>query len=292
MNDSSGVTIGKAPLEIAGAWSVSKATWREASKDSLGLIASGVAFYTFLAFIPLLMAIVLTYGLVASPAQVARHIAALSASMPKEAAGILTAQLRNIVATARSTAGVGLVVVLAVSIYGAMKAAGGVITALNHVFGVEENRSFVQVTLLTLAITVGLVLAFIVASLGMSVMNFLARLLPDLGGTVDLALKLGYWFTTAFAISVIIATIYRYAPDRPEGRWRWFSAGSVVATVIWVLATFGFSFYVRNFGSYNATYGSLAAVIIFLTWLYLTAYIILIGAELNYVLERGRAFRR
>jgi len=280
--------VGKGPLDLSGSggWHAAKATWREASKDNLGLIASGVAFMMFLAFVPLLVSVVLSYGLVASPERVANHIAALSKSMPEAAASIISGQLQSIVALARSTAGLGLIVALLVSIYGAMKAASGMVTALNIVFGLKETRSWLRVTLLTLAITLGLVFAFIVASLGLSVVNFLASLLPDLGGGVNFALQASYWLVTAVAISLIIATIYHLAPDRPEGSWRWITPGLVLATIVWLLATFAFSYYVRKFGSYNATYGSLAAVVIFLTWLYLTAYIVLIGAELNYVLER------
>lgn len=280
--------MGKGPLEISGegAWSAAKATWRETGKDNIPLIASGVAFYIFLAVVPTLILVILTYGLIASPTQVANNIAALSSTMPKEAASLITGQLRNVVSIARSVAGIGLIVAVLVSLYGAMKAAGGVITALNIVFGVEETRTFLGVMLLSLAITIGLVLAFMVASLGLSVINFLARLLPDIGGVVYLALQAGYWLGAAVAISLIIAAIYRFAPDRLDNRWRWISPGSVLATIVWVAATFAFSFYVRNFGSYNATYGSLAAVIIFLTWLYLSVYIVLAGAELNFVLER------
>ena len=280
----------KKPLDLSGSglWHIGKATWTEAGKDNLGLIASGVAFYIFLAFVPLLMSVVLTYGLVASPAQVAQDISALSSSMPKEASSIITGQLQNIVSTASSAAGFGLLVSLLVSLYGATKAAGGMVTALNVVFDVEETRSFVKVTLLTLAITVGIVLAFVVASLGLSIINFLGGLLPDVGGVVHFVLQAAYWLGTAIAISLIIAALYRYAPNVPNLPWRWVTPGSAVATVVWVAATFAFSFYVKNFGSYNATYGSLAAVIIFLTWLYLSAYIVLLGAELNSVMERGK----
>lgn len=270
-------------------WDLARATWREAGSDNLGLVASGVAFNIFLAFVPLLLAVVLTYGLLASPAQVANHIAALSTRMPEEAAALIAGQLRNLVAVARSTAGFGLALSLLVSVYGATKATAGLITALNIVFEVEETRTWLQLVGLTLVLTAALVLAFIVASLGLSVVAFVARLLPDLGGMTTLALQAGYWLATAAAINLVIAGLYCFAPDRPEKRWRWITPGSAMATIVWVAATFLFSFYVRNFGSYNATYGSLAAVIIFLTWLYLTAYIILLGAELNYVLERRRS---
>jgi len=105
---------------------------------------------------------------------------------------------------------------------------------------------------------------------------------------IHFLLQAVYWLGTAVAISLIIAALYRYAPNVPDRPWRWVTPGSIVATVVWVAATFAFSFYVKNFGSYNATYGSLAAVIIFLTWLYLSAYIVLLGAELNSVIERAK----
>jgi membrane protein len=280
----------KRPLDLSGSgmWQIGKAAWKESGQDNLALIASGVAFYIFLAFVPLLMSVVLTYGLVASPAQVAKDISALSSSMPKEASSIISGQLENIVKTAGGAAGFGLFVSLLVSLYGATKAAGGMVTALNVAFDVEETRSFIRVTLLTLAITVGIVLAFVVASFGLSVVNFLGRLLPDAGGVIHFLLQAVYWLGTAVAISLIIAALYRYAPNVPDRPWRWVTPGSIVATVVWVAATFAFSFYVKNFGSYNATYGSLAAVIIFLTWLYLSAYIVLLGAELNSVIERAK----
>ena len=163
------------------------------------------------------------------------------------------------------------------------------VTALTIAFDVEETRSLIHVTLLTISITIGMILAFVLASLGMSLINFLVRTLPDVGGAVHLLLLAAYWAGTAVAISLIIAALYRYAPNVPNRPWRWVTPGSIVATIVWVAATFGFSFYVKNFGSYNATYGSLAAVIIFLTWLYLSAYIVLLGAELNSVVERHAA---
>ncbi|HEX2759865.1 MAG TPA: YhjD/YihY/BrkB family envelope integrity protein, partial [Rhizomicrobium sp.] len=149
---------GKEPLGLSGSglWQIARATWHETSKDNLGLIASGVAFMVFLSLVPLLVVVVLTYGLVASPERVAGDIVALSKAMPEAATSIIANQLRTIVALARSTAGFGLLVALLISVYGAMSAASGMITALNIVFGIRETRSLPQVTLLTLAITVGL----------------------------------------------------------------------------------------------------------------------------------------
>lgn len=276
------------PTDVSpeGWWGVAKQAWKEAGEENLGLIASGVAFYAFLAFVPLLTAVVLSYGLVSSPEQVAGHIAALSQMMPQQAAEIIGGQLQNMVETADTTAGLGLLLAIAIALYGAMRGANAIVTALNIVFDVEESRGFLKQTAVALAITFGLVLVFIFASLAISMMGLVEELLPDLGGLLHSALQIGFWIAAAAGVSAVIATIYRYAPNRPEAKWRWLSPGSITATVVWVAATLGFGFYVRNFGSYNETYGSLGAIIVFLTWLYLSAYILLLGAELNQVLER------
>ena len=272
---------------IAPWWTVARATWKEASKDNLGLIASGVAFYGFLAFVPTLTAVVLSYGLVAEPHQVANHIAALASIMPAEAAQIIGSQLRDMVETARSEVGLGLFVALALALYGTMRGAGAIVTALNIVYEVEETRSFIWHTLVAVAVAVGLVSMFILASVAISTFALLQDALPRLNGLARTAMQTGFWLLAAWGVRVAIATIYRYAPNRPPCPERWMKPGSAFATVGWIGATFGFAFYVRNFGGYNATYGALGAVIIMLTWLYISAYIILLGAELNRILERG-----
>jgi len=267
-------------------WLVARATWKEASKDNLGLIASGVAFYGFLAFVPTLTAVVLSYGLVAEPHQVANHISALASIVPAEAAEIIGSQLRDMVETARSEVGVGLFVALALALYGTMRGAGAIVTALNIVFEVEETRSFIWHTLVAVAVAVGLVSMFILASVSISTFALLQDALPRLGGFARTIMQIGFWLLAAWGVRFAIATIYRFAPSRPSCPKSWMKAGSAFATIGWITATFGFAFYVRNFGSYNATYGALGAVIIMLTWLYISAYIILLGAELNRILER------
>lgn len=276
------------PTDVSGSgwWNILKRTWADAGEQNLGLIASGIAFNAFLAFVPLLTAVVLTYGLIAAPEQVARHIATLAETMPQQAADLIGSQLQNMVETADSSAGLGLLLALGVALYGAMRGANGVITGLNIVFEVDESRSFLRKTGMALGITFGLIVVFIIASVGISVLGFLEDLFPAFGGLVHLVLQVAFWILAAAFVSLVIGLIYRHAPDRPESEWRWVTPGSALATVVWVAATFAFAFYVRNFGGYNATYGALGAVIIFLTWLYLSGYILLLGAKLNEVLER------
>lgn len=271
---------------------VVKQTWMEAGEEDLGLVAAGVAFYAFLALVPLITAIVLTYGLIAEPEHVARHISALARTMPDEAAAIVGRELNNTVEAAESTLGVGLLVSLALAVYGAMRGASALIRALNVVFNVEESRPFIWHTAASVAMTLGFVMVFVLASLAISALAFLQSLLPDLGDPIRTAVQLAFWLGAALGVSVTIAAIYDFAPNREVVRRRWLTPGSAVATIVWIAATLGFAFYVRNFGSYSTTYGALGAVIIFLTWLYLSAYILLLGAELNQVLERRTATGR
>lgn len=264
--------------------SVGRHLWAESGDDHLSLIASGIAFNVFLAFIPFLTSVVLTYGLVAAPQQVASHIQYLSQLLPEQAAEMIGSQLRNMVETASSTTGLGLAFTLGLSLYGAIRGATGIIAGLNIVFEVEESRSFVQQMGVAVVITVGLLLGFFIASAGISVMGFLSAILPNIAGLVDDALRIGFWIAAAASVSVVISLIYRMAPNRGDLEWRWLTPGSVLATLVWLAATFLFSIYVQNFGSYQAIYGALGAVIVFLIWLYISAYILLLGAELNQVI--------
>lgn len=260
-------------------------TWRESTQDNLSLIAAGVTFYAFLTIVPLLGAMVLVYGLVADPATVVQNMQGLTSVMPADAARLIGEQLMQVVQTAGSKKGFGLLVALAIALYGATKGMGAIVTAMNIVYDEEETRGFIKTTLLTLAMTVGAVVVGIVAILAISALSAIERLLPTSAPVVHTAVTIVLWLIATALMSGAIAAVYRYAPARDKAQWAWLSAGSILATLLIVAATLGFGFYVSNFGSYNATYGSLGAVIVLLTWLNLSAYILLFGAELNAELE-------
>jgi membrane protein len=265
---------------------VLKATWKEGSKDNISLVAAGVAFYAFSALVPLLTAFVLTYGLVAEPSSVVSHTQMLTQAMPQQSAGIIGDQLKSMSENAGAKTGFALLIALLIALYGASKGAGSLMTGLNIAWGTTESRGFVKRTLVAIGMVTGAVVAMVGAILAMSVMNFLEELVPSMGGLGHVLIKLLSFAVAAGLVILVLAAIYRYGPDRPNAKWKWVTAGSLVATAVWVLATVAFAFYVSNFGSYNATYGSLGAVIVFLTWLYLTSYIVLLGAEMNAVLEQ------
>lgn len=275
------------PLEIplSGWRDILIRTWREATADNLTLIAAGVTFYAFLTIVPMLGVLVLAYGLVASPETVIANMEGLTSVMPADAAKLIGEQLMQVVETAGSQKGFGLLAALAIALYGATKGMGAIVTALNIVYDEEETRSFLRTTLLTLVMTFGAVAVALIMIVAISAMGAVERLIPGSPGFVHALIKVGTWIVTALVMAGAIAAVYRYAPAREKARWSWLSAGSFLATLLILVATIGFGFYVTNFGSYNATYGSLGAVIVLLTWLNLSAYILLFGAELNAELE-------
>lgn len=275
-----------AQIPATGWKQIAKRTWQEGNDDNVDLIAAGVAFYGFSAFVPLLAALVLTYGLVANPANVVEHVRSLTNVMPQDAARLIGEQLQAMVTSAGTSKGFGLLLALGIALWGAMKGATSMMTALNIAFDAQETRSYVKRTLGALALTAGAILALIVAIFAISAMTAMDSWLPFSSPAVHLLLRILFWMGAAAIVSVLIATLYRYGPSRPNPRWVWLTPGSILATLLWIAASLGFGIYVSNFGNYNATYGSLGAIIVFLTWLYLSAYIILMSAELNAETER------
>ena len=260
-------------------------TAKEAGDDNVGLIAAGVAFYAFLAMVPLLGAIVLSYGLVAEPATVMKNIKQLTGVMPADAAKLVGEQLLNVVRTSGSKKGLGLLIALGVALFGARQGAGAVITALNIAYEEKEKRGFIKLNLLALAMTAASVLVAILATVAIGALGHLETLLPSLPGWGAVLGKIVSYLLLGAAAAAGAATLYRYGPSRDEAKWTWLTPGSVLTAVAWLLLTLGFGVYVAKFGNYNATYGSLATVVVLLTWLYLSAYILMFGAELNSELE-------
>ena len=265
---------------------IAKKSWAEGGKDNISIVAAGVAFYTFSALVPLLTALVLTYGLVADPAAVAKDMQSITATLPQGASDIVGQQLQSMVQSSGGKTGFALLIAIAIAFYGASKIATSFMTGMNIAWGVEEKRGFVKRTLIALAMVAGIVVALLAAAFAISSISLIEEVLPAAGGFVHFLLRVLSLLLAGAIVVLMLAVMYRYAPDRPDAKWAWITPGSVLATIVWVIATVGFGFYVSNFGNYNATYGALGAVIVFLTWLYLTAYIILLGAELNAVLEQ------
>jgi membrane protein len=272
----------------AGWADIAKRTWTETGEDNISLLAAGVAFYSFLAFVPMLAAIVLIYGIVANPSDVASHVQTLVRILPTDAAKIVADQMKSMTETPVTRSTIGLVIAILLAIYGAMRGATSVIGALNVTYGERESRNFVRTTGLSLAFTVGAVFVAIVAMVAISAMSLIGSLIR-LPGLLAPFVTVGLWILTAVVASGLVAVVYRYGPDREDARWTWLTPGALFASLGALLATFLFGFYVSHFGGYNATYGALGAVVSFLMWLYVTAFVVLLGAELNAEIERQTA---
>lgn len=269
------------------AWKdILRRTVSETSKDNISLISAGVAFYGFGALVPVLAAIVLGYGLLADPATVVHDMQKMMAVMPADAAKLIAEQLLAVVNSSSGKKGFGICLALTIALYGARSGVSALLTALNVAYEQREERSFVRQLLLSLAMTVGAILIAIIALFAIAALGHLENLVGQVPGFVVVLGKLLSYALLVLAGAAGAATLYRYGPDRPKAKWVWITPGSLLTAVLWLLLTLGFGLYVADFGHYNATYGSLGAVVIFLTWLYLSAYVFLVGAELNSEVER------
>jgi membrane protein len=205
--------------------------------------------------------------------------------MPGDAAKLIGEQLMNVVHTSGGKKGFGLLLALALALFGARNGAGSIITALNVAYEEKEQRSFIIVNLLALAITATAVLVAIFALVAIAALGHLEKLIPGAPDMVLVVGKILSYVLLACGGATAAAALYRFGPSREKPKWTWITPGSALAALGWLLLTLGFGVYVAEFGNYNATYGSLGAVVVLLTWLYLSSYILLFGAELNSELE-------
>jgi membrane protein len=257
-------------------------------RDNLTLLAGGVAFYAFLSIFPALTAVVSIYGLFADPAQVEQQVQAMAGVLPEEARAVIGDQLGRITATSTGALGWTAVLGIVLTLWSANKATKGLFRALSIVYNEPERRGFFQLNGQSLLMTIALIVVAVVA-LGLvavfpAVIGFLG-----LGAGGARATSLARWPLLIGVVLLALAALYTFAPGRQRPRWRWATPGALVATALWLIASIGFSLYVQYFGSFNETYGVLGAVVILMLWLYLSAFVVLIGGELNAELEHQPA---
>jgi membrane protein len=242
-----------------------------------------VAFYGLLALFPALAALISIWALAFDPLQIEQQIGTLSGLLPPDAAGLVKEQAHKVAASVGGLS-VGAALGILLALYGAAKGLTALIEGLNIIYDEQEERGFIRRNLLAFALLLVALVAMIVA-IGAIIVAPIVLNLIGLGPVVETLLRLLRW-PILFAVAlVVLAVIYRYGPSRTPARWRWVSWGAAVATAIWTLGSIAFSIYVQNFGSYNETYGSLGAVVILLMWFWLSAFIVLLGAELNSEME-------
>jgi membrane protein len=254
--------------------------WGEISEANLFLAAGGVTYAILLALFPALAALVSVYGLVLDPAQVEKQVSALSGVLPEQSRQLLVDELHQLISTSSGTLGLGAAFGLLLALWSASRGMSGLLTALNIAYEERERRGWFKVNLVALGLTIALMLGGLVVIALVGVLPVALQFLGVSNGAKWLLLLLE-WPLLIVVVMLGLAILYRYAPDREMPQWRWVSEGAAAATFLWIVASAGFTFYVANFNSYDKTYGSLGGVIILLTWLYLSALIVLFGAVIN-----------
>lgn len=256
----------------------------EIAADRVGLIAAGVAFYGLLALFPAITALVAISGLLVEPSQIVDQLESLSGLMPEEVITIVTKQATAVAGSREGGLGLAALFGVLVALYSASKGMASLIEGINVAYDEEEKRGFVRLKLVTFALTLFLMIGLLVALLATLGLPAVLAVL-EFGAVFEFLMTAGLWIglfcLTVFGLSVL----YRYAPSRDEPEWKWASPGAVISCLIWVVASAGFAFYVGNFGSYNESFGTLAGVIVLLMWFWISAFIILLGAELNAEME-------
>jgi membrane protein len=269
-------------------FAVLKRVKAEVKEDNVSLLAAGVAFYAMLAIFPAIIAVVTIYGMVADPDQVETQVGEFAKSLPSGADELLTNQLTSVATAGRQALSIGLVISLLALLWSVSSGVQGLIKSLNVIYDEKETRGFVKLRGLSLLLTLG---AIVVAVVALALITVFPSVIDrvGLGQAGQVAASVARWVVLAVLVLLALGVVYRLGPDRANPRWRWVSVGAVVALVLWLLGSVGFSFYVDNFGKYNQTYGALAAVIILLLWLFLSAFAVLLGAEFNAESERQTA---
>ncbi len=271
---------------------IPKAGWKdvllrvkdELAADHVSVVSAGVAFFGLLAVFPAIAALISIAALVLDPATIEAQLSAAASVLPENAASILTNQAQEVASGAGGGIGLTAIGGVLIALYSASKGTKTLMEGMNIAYDEDEGRGFVKKNVVALALTVLLVVGVLVA-LAFTVVA--SALLGNLGlsSVAQAVVQYGRWPVLALLAMAGLAMLYRYGPAREEPQWRWVSVGAVLTTFLWIIGSVAFSFYARNFGSYNETYGALGGVIILLTWLWLSAYLVLLGAELNSELE-------
>ncbi|HEU0089881.1 MAG TPA: YihY/virulence factor BrkB family protein [Pseudonocardiaceae bacterium] len=257
----------------------------ESKQDNLSLLAAGVAFYAFLALFPALIALVTLVGLVADPTRITQQVQSFTTGLPQGAQQLITDQLKAVAQSGDDALTVGLVVSLLVVLWSASSGTANLMTAVNLAYDEQESRGFVKLRAMALLLTLGAIVFLVLTLALIAVVPVVLHAVP-LGPVGTVLAQVLRWTLLLVLIIAGLAVLYRLAADRNPPKFRWVTLGSVVAAALWLLGSAGFSLYVNFFGNYNKTYGALAGVIVLMLWLFLTSYLVLLGAEINAETER------
>lgn len=256
------------------------------AEQNVSLIAAGCAFYGLLAMFPGTAALIAVFGLLRDPAAVAEELQMLQNVLPEEAYGIVAAQVNGLVNTGTQALTLTTIVSLGFALWSARAGTAALMRGLNAI-NHAPNRGGLRHYITALTLTICLTILAVIALLAIVISPVALAFLP-LGPTTTYIVDAARWGIGLLAIVAAISLLYRFGPNRRGHRMSWITPGAFIATALWIVASVAFNIYLANFGNYNEVYGSLGAVIALLMWLYISTYLVLLGAALNVSLEQVR----
>ncbi|WP_298528329.1 YihY/virulence factor BrkB family protein [uncultured Christiangramia sp.] len=271
-------------IPLKGWVDIGKRVYKEMSVDHVQIVAAGVAFYFFLSIFPTIVVAISIYSLVLDPAQIQEQLSRLTLILPEQAYGMITDILNPVIEQDRKEIGWGLIISILVSIWSANKGTSALFQGVNIAYDEVDTRGIIKKNLLTLLFTLA---GVVVGLLSLLIVIFFPLLIKNFGLTPGLEHMLTWlrWVFLGVILIVMLSMVYKLAPNRINPKMRWVSWGAILGTIFWLGGSIAFSWYVGNFGSYDDLYGSFAAVAILMLWLFLTAFIVLMGAEINSEME-------
>ncbi|RKS56080.1 membrane protein [Gillisia mitskevichiae] len=271
-------------IPLAGWIDIGKRSFHEMKSDNVQIVAAGVAFYFFLAVFPTIIATISVYSLVLEPDQIRDQISKLSLILPEQAFGMIRDFLEPIIEKSKKEIGWGLAISILVSFWSANKGTSALFQGVNIAYDENDTRGIIKKNLLTLLFTLG---GVVVGLISLLIVIFFPLLIKNIGLTPQIEHILSWfrWVLLGIILVLTLSMVYKFAPSRRSPRLRWVSWGALLGSLVWLAGSMLFSWYVSNFGSYDDLYGSFAAVAILMLWLFLTAFIVLMGAEINSEME-------
>ncbi|MBW7974340.1 YihY/virulence factor BrkB family protein [Bradyrhizobium sp. BR 10289] len=260
-------------------------TYQRIDEDRLLATAGGVVFFGLLAIFPAVTALVSSYGLFADPKTISDNLQTLATMLPEGSFQIVEDQVARVVSNGNTTLGATFLFGLVLAIWSANAGVKSIFDALNVAYEEREKRSFIKLNMVSLAFTVGGIVALLVM-VGVVVAFPLALNRLGMAPESKLIVALARWPLMFLILLGALAILYRFAPSRDAPRWQWLSLGAVIAAILWIAGSALLSWYLSEFANYNATYGSLGAAIGLMTWMWMSAIVIMFGAELNSEIER------
>lgn len=279
------------PAEIPprGWRDVLKRTWKEFGEDRIVAVSGGVTFFSLLALFPAMAAFVSLYGLVSNTQDVSKHLSILAGVLPADALKFIGEQMVRMAQANGSSLSFTFFTTLLVSLWSANWGVKALFDGLNIAYNEKEKRNFFKLNIVSLTFTLAAILFLVLAAVSVIAVPIVLGLFGFKLGLLGPVLAYARWPILLVGVSLGLAALYRFGPSRSKPKWAWITPGSAAAALLWLAASMLFSWYVASFGSYNKTYGSLGAVVGFLTWMWLSTIVVLFGAELNSEIEHQTA---